>query len=161
MISRRWESTLTMAQSGAPRAAVIPAEVLSDMMDETVSHFDVTCPTKCSILLRLTSRRFPSYTFAGKKKMYQWVYSKCNNPITLRASNPRQMKGFKTVPFIVTLFGLIFDTFAVLEVKRAHFGVCLRPHWQSERFALHKSTIVSQMTHFFSPPCVFGLSRKA
>lgn len=57
-----------MAQSGAPRAAVIPAEVLSDMMDETVSHFDVTCPTKCSILLRLTSRRFPSYTFAGKKK---------------------------------------------------------------------------------------------
>lgn len=44
---------------------------------------------------------------------------------------------------------------------RAHFEVCLRPHWQSERFALHKPTIVSQMTHFFFPPCVFGLSRKA
>lgn len=69
------------AEDGAERcarAAVIQVEVLSDMMDETMSHFDVICPTERSISPRLTPRRLPSYTFAKKikikkKKMFQWV----------------------------------------------------------------------------------------
>lgn len=103
-----------MARSGAPRAAVIQAEVLSDVMDETVSHFDVTCPTKRSILPRMTSRRLSSHTFASKKKMkkrFSRFIQSATTPITLRVSlgslrDARQMWGFKTVRLILTLFSL-------------------------------------------------------
>lgn len=72
-------------------------KVLSGTMDEKVSCFGVECPPKRWTLLRLGSGKGFRETHL-LAKMFQWVYSKCNNPnddacAALISSSPRVKGG--------------------------------------------------------------------